>query len=299
MDLKSFRLLPALILLLLAACRPVAFAPLLPIQAQTITDTPLLMDPATETPLLSVTKTPVFIASPLATETYLPAVHPTLRPSSTPLATSTSTPVTLGVFNFPPGINPLTGLKVSDPSILDRRPVLVKVSNFPRYGRPHAGLSFADIVFEYYIGEEANRFLALFYSQDAAKVGPVRSGRLVDGPLTNMYGGILGYGDADPQVDDVLLREIGERALAFKDYRCPVYCGNATHSVAGVFANTAELSKVASTNGAGNSRQDLHGMIFGERLPPGNKPALNIGVQYSWRDRGEWHYDPVSGKYLR
>jgi hypothetical protein len=299
MDLSRFRLLPAALLLLLAACRPVAFTPLLPIQVQTPIETSVSQDPGSGTAQQPATETAVFITTPAVTETYLPQVHPTYRPSSTPLPSPTATPETLGVFNFPADVNPLTGLKVSDPSMLDRRPVLVKVSNYPRYGRPHAGLSDADMVFEYYIGEEANRFLALFYSKDSKNVGPVRSGRLVDGPLTNMYGGILAYGDADPQVDGVLLREIGERAMAFSNYRCPVFCGNATHSVAGVFANTAELSKVASDNGVGNSRQDLHGMIFGDRLPLSSKPASNVAIQYSIRDRGEWRYDPGSQTYLR
>jgi hypothetical protein len=54
---------------------------------------------------------------------------------------------------------------VEDPSILDRRPVFVKVANYPVSGRPHAGLSFADMVFEYYIGTGGNRFIGLFYGQ--------------------------------------------------------------------------------------------------------------------------------------
>jgi len=154
-------------------------------------------------------------------------------------------------------------------------------------------------VFEYYIGEEENRFLALYYGQDAPKVGPVRSGRLVDGPLTNMYGGILGYGNADPQVDKVLIKDLGNRAMAFKDIICPAMCGLDTHSVAGVFANTAALSKLASANGVNNSRQDLNGMLFDSTQPVGGQPATRIGVEYGLVDRGEWRYNPKTGLYLR
>jgi hypothetical protein len=200
---------------------------------------------------------------------------------------------------FADNVDPLTGLKVKNPDLLDRRPVLVKVSNYPRYGRPHAGLSYADIVFEYYIGEEENRFLAVYYGQDVSKVGPVRSGRLVDGPLTNMYGGILGYGNADPQVDDVIIKQLGERALPFKNAPCPAICGLDTHSIAGVFANTAELSKLATKNGVDNGRQDLTGTLFDANPPDGGKKATFLGVEYSPNDRGEWRYDAKSGKYLR
>jgi hypothetical protein len=54
-------------------------------------------------------------------------------PTETPLPTLTSTieAVHYGPDRFPKDIDPFTGLKVDDPSILDRRPVMVKVSNFP------------------------------------------------------------------------------------------------------------------------------------------------------------------------
>jgi len=41
--------------------------------------------------------------------------------------TATAMPATY--YNFKPGINPLTGLSVPEPAILERRPVMVKVSN--------------------------------------------------------------------------------------------------------------------------------------------------------------------------
>lgn len=201
--------------------------------------------------------------------------------------------------DVPQGYDPLTGLIVSNPANLNRRPVLVKVSNYPRYGRPHAGLSYADIVFEYYIGLEENRFLAVYYSQDVSKVGPVRSGRLVDGPLTNMYGGILGYGNADPQVDKVLVSDLGNRALAFKNLTCPAMCGLDTHSVAGVFANTAALSKFATKDGVNNSIQNLSGMLFDSTKPANGQSGTRIGVEYGLQDRGEWRYNSKTGMYMR
>ncbi len=159
--------------------------------------------------------------TPLPDQTLSPgnaetATQAPLSPSldeATP--TAAPTPYEMeGMYNFPDNVNPLTGLVVDDPSRLERRPVMVKVSNFPRTGRPHAGLSFADFVFEYYIGYGMNRFSAIYLSQDCSQVGPVRSGRLVDAQLGEMYQSLLFYGDADPQVDKVILHELGPRALA-------------------------------------------------------------------------------------
>jgi len=161
-------------------------------------------------------------------------------------------------------INPLTGMRVSNPSLLNRRPVLVKISNYPAVGRPHAGLAFADLGFDYYIGSGQNRFLALFYGQDATNIGPVRSGRLVDIQLTNLYQGILGFGSADGDTLNEIYKDLGRRAIANLEAPCPAFCGNDTHSVIGVFANSAEISRWYSQQTGDAQQYDLSGMKFGD-----------------------------------
>ena len=75
---------------------------------------------------------------------------------------------------IPEGINPLTGLAASDPTLLKIPALLVSISNFPAIGRPQAGLSFAPFVYEYYITEGATRFLAVFYGRfPAPEVLPI------------------------------------------------------------------------------------------------------------------------------
>lgn len=195
-------------------------------------------------------------------------------------------------------INPLTGLP-ADPKMLNRRPVMVKVSNYPAVGRPHAGLSAADMVFEYYIGEYINRFIALYYSQDSPKVGPVRSGRLVDVQLVRMFQGVMAYGSADERVDESIKQYLGIRSLAHTESPCPPICGFDPHSAAGTFADTASLSAYMTKIGVDNVRQDLTGLVFNPAPPAEGQPAVQLGVQYASFNRGEWRYDPQSGKYLR
>jgi hypothetical protein len=55
-------------------------------------------------------------------------------------------------------INPLTGLAVEDPSLLQIPATLLSISHFPVTARPQAGLSFAPYVFEIYITEGATVF---------------------------------------------------------------------------------------------------------------------------------------------
>jgi len=215
----------------------------------------------------------------------VPPTHVTEAPQSTP------TPEQV--------INPLTGLPAADPALLERRPIMVKVSNYPQYGRPHAGLSFADMVFEYYIGNGTNRFLALYYGQDCSQIGPVRSGRFVDAQLVPMYGGVLVYGSADEDTDAEIISTLGNYAISNFDAPEPAFTGTDTHSVTGVYANSAAISQFVSAQGWENSAPDLPGMVFSYDIPDRGKYADQLNVLFNYNDRGEWHYDAGSGKYLR
>ncbi|MCX6053320.1 MAG: DUF3048 domain-containing protein [Chloroflexi bacterium] len=243
---------------------------------------------------LQVALTQTLAAAPTATATPVPTA------TITPLPTATATPVEVkyGPSNFPENVNPLTGLVVSDTTLLDRRPVMVKVANFPPEGRPHAGLSSADIVFDYYIGNGANRFLALFYGTDAKKVGPVRSGRLVDRWLVRMYGGILGMEYAYPEVFDQIMMKLGTRLL-YSDH-CPALCSDGPLTEISRFANTLEMSKLYSTHtNATNFKQNLDGMVFDSIPSKGGVNATEFTMHYGKNNDAQWKYDSASGKYLR
>lgn len=235
----------------------------------------------------------------------------TAAPSFTPLPSSTNTPtptvtptpvmVNYGPTNFPVNVNPLTGLEVEDPSILDRRPVMVKVAN-QQAGRPHAGLSNADIVFDYYIGNGGDRFLALYYGKDDSKVGTVRSGRMVDVPLVQMYGGILGMISADKVVLDRILGTLGGLVINTEhcDANFTAICNDGPKTETSAFANTAQMTGYyASKSYADNSRQVLDGMTFATLPPTGGEVANQFTMHFGKNYNSQWNYDPTTGKYLR
>ena len=240
--------------------------------------------------------TPV-VLTPAPTETT-PAPLPTQTPIDYPVVDDTPTPMPATYYFFEQGVNPLTGMTVPDPTLLDRRPVMVKVSNWPREGRPHAGLTSADIVFEYFIGHQMNRFLAIFYGENASQIGPIRSGRLVDAQLTNLYQGILAYGNADPQVDEVLIEALGNRAFAFNLIPCPAMCGESTYAATGVFANSSAITEHARTLGVeDNSAPDLRGMFFQTEPPLGDESGLSLRVEYANFSIMQWQYNEETGNY--
>jgi hypothetical protein len=235
--------------------------------------------------------------APSETATATATTFPTATTEPSPTLTQAATLPPAVYYYFEPGVSPLTGLPAADPANLDRRPVMVKVSNWPREGRPHAGLSSADIIFEYFIGYQMNRFLAIYYGEDSDAIGPIRSGRLVDPQLVQLYGGIFAYGNADPQVDEVIVEELGERAFAFKDLPCPPMCGEVTHSATGVFLDSAAMTDYAGAAGAADSALDLRGMRFEYETPTGDTPGTILRVEYANFSIMEWRYDEEKNQY--
>lgn len=90
--------------------------------------------------------------------------------------TTTTTRPTTTTTEPPPILSMLTGEEVDD-SVLDRPVVAIKYDNVDGKSTPQAGLAAADIVYEIQVEGVVTRFLALFQSEDAAPIGPVRSAR--------------------------------------------------------------------------------------------------------------------------
>lgn len=238
----------------------------------------------------------------MPTDTPTPSPTPTEEPTPKPTATLTPTPEPtlgpVGPVDFPDDVNPLTGLFVEDPEILDRRPVLVKVANYPISGRPHAGLSFADIVFEYYIGSGGNRFIGLYYGQDAEQIGPVRSGRRIDPYLTHLYEGILGMAFADPNVN-AHIRAILENRVISDKRLCPGLCDDGRGLVISTFGDSAALTEISSGRGVVNERYLLEGMAFDPDAPEGGEAADVVDIRFSRVNPSEWRFDEDTGLFLR
>ena len=234
-----------------------------------------------------------------ATETVTRKPSPTALPTITPSPTLTPLfPVEgYGPSNFPADVDPLTGLKIANPSLLQRRPMLIKVSNLPRNVRPQWGLSLADIVFEYYAEEGSTRFAAIFYGNDASMVGPIRSGRFIDYDLVRGYKAVFAFGsayvaemqrfNASDFANRMVVEEPGKPLTRYDpngyDY---------------LMVNTADLSAYAARQGF-NRVQNLNAMSFKINAPAGGQAGSQVFVHYSGAIYNRWDYDAASGRYLR
>ena len=246
---------------------------------------------------------------PTATVTAIATATATLLPppTETPLPTNTSTPeptATLGYpaqgygpSNFPANVDPLTGLELSDASLLDRRPMLIKVANIPRNNRPQWGLSLADLVFEYYTEEGATRFSAIFLGNNADMVGPIRSGRFIDDQLVRGYKSLFVFGSAYVSEWNRFVKSDYSNRMVIEGPSTPLTRFE-PNGADFLIANTASLTTWAAAKGIGD-RQNLDGMSFNNPAPAGGTPVTQVFVRFSGVIYNRWDYDPATGRYLR
>jgi hypothetical protein len=108
-------------------------------------------------------------------------------PPVTTIATTTTT--------LPP-IAPLTGRFVTDPAVVGRSSLEVKIDNNPD-ARPQAGIDQADVVYEE-VTEGITRFVTVFQSQTVDQIGPVRSVRPADPLIVAPLKGLFVFSGGSP-----------------------------------------------------------------------------------------------------
>lgn len=238
--------------------------------------------------------------------------------------TSTPQPVAgaVGPWEYPAGVNPLTGQPVDDPAQLLRLPIIAKISNAPPLVRPQAGIGAADIVFEHYAEGGLTRFSAVFYGQAPTRVGSLRSARLIDHEIVPMFDGILMftgasigvekyiYGSEDverriPGADQVAPArhippsEYADRAYKGILYGPPYYWRDEDIPMPhNLFGSTAAIWELAASQGHDRAPH-LRGLAFHEQPPhPADGPAQEIDLRYRGT-RVRWEYDAELGLYRR
>jgi hypothetical protein len=112
-------------------------------------------------------------ATPTPTAAELASTQTPAEPTPTPQVTATVTSYGPDADRLAPNINPLSGLPVVDPELLNIPAVLVSISHFPPTGRPQSGLSFAPFVYEFSITGGETRFLAAFHGEWPAPESPI------------------------------------------------------------------------------------------------------------------------------
>jgi hypothetical protein len=239
----------------------------------------------------------------------------------------------IGPDAYAPNINPLTGLLVADAGALDRRPIIVKISNSPAIVRPQAGLSAADWVFEHYTELGVTRFSGVFYGNAPQRVGSIRSARLIDYELVPMYQGILAFAGGSIGVEkriygseavkailcasrddkdqcsaeaDIIApaglippSDFADRAYKGVFWGPPYYYRDEAIAVPNnLFVNLEALWQRAAQDGFAQ-RPDLRGMAF-HLVPPEAPAGAGMALEVRYRTTlVNWQYDSGTGQYYR
>jgi hypothetical protein len=239
------------------------------------------------------------------TPEYLPSVTPMpLVPTEVTLMPEALPPeVTVPAFTLPTDLDPLTGELPADPTLLERRPLAVKVANYPRYIRPQSGLTLADNVFEYYIEGGLTRFIAIFYGDTSEWVGPVRSGRFFDENIQRMYQAFLVFKFADPRVLDYFkVSDFSQFIVVPTLGSCPPFKLLPTRHIE-VYNNsyfyTPDWDGCVERNGLNNNRPVLRSGFFNDLVPLSDLPGTQIYTYYSDYSYNYWSYSPDTQQYYR
>jgi hypothetical protein len=246
---------------------------------------------------------------PTATPTATATATFTATPSPTPTPTATLTPsptaTLVGPARYPDGFNSLTGLPYPNEEAMNRRNLLVKISNFPPEVRPQSGLNQADVVWEYEVEGGVTRFAAIFRSNTPSHVGPVRSGRLMDLELVPMYEALFAYSGASEPVQQMFMRapwafqilspSVGDNCEEAGFCRFPREGLAFEHTL---YLDTAQAWARAERRQV-NQPFRARGFAFSEVRSEGGTPANDMFIDWYGRISARWQYNAATERYLR
>jgi len=205
--------------------------------------------------------------------------------------------------NRAPDVNPLTGLRVDEPAMLNRRPLMVRVGNDPG-ARPQVGLDQADVVYEELVEWWVTRFTAIYLGQDPQMIAPIRSARLINLYLTPQYQGVLlNSGGSDPVRWELSQSDI----INLDEYFVPQpYFYRENEGWQTRLAVDLEAVRDYLDDEDLDNQVQLRGFEFSQQLDLASLPPEAVGdaedaiIPYPPQtSEARWQYDSTTGNYLR
>jgi len=189
---------------------------------------------------------------------------------------------------------------------LERRNLIVKISNWPPRVRPQHGVNQADLVFEYEAEGGVTRFAGIYRSQAPRQVGSVRSARLLDIELLTMYAALLAYSGSSEPIEDIYLNAPFRPLLLSPSLgdNCDRggFCRDNAYRERGyehtMFGDTRTMWELASRRNM-NTGYRANGFAFALELPSGGVRAEELFLDWYQRTQTLWQYDDSRQRYLR
>jgi len=188
-------------------------------------------------------------------------------------ANATTEPVaaSLGLFQ-------LTGLPIVDSDISSRPAIAAKIDNVEA-ARPQAGLVQADVVYEEIVEGGLTRLLAVFHSQSADVVGPIRSARSTDVPLlTPLREPIFAWSGANSAFA-ALIRSVAIRDIGLEAQPGAYIRATDRPAPSNLMTSTDELYGLVDSDEAAGPNPILVHVVPGESFN-GGVPARGVEIDY-------------------
>jgi len=200
----------------------------------------------------------------------------------------------VGLAEPPPPSCPLTGQPAPHGEVPARPALAIKVENLPD-ARPQAGLDRADVVYEEPVEGGITRFIVVYQCHDAARVGPVRSGRTTDPKVLVQFGRpVMGYAGGQAPV----VRAIDQAGLIDENYNIAIsaYTRDDTRPAPhNLYTSTRSLWKAAkATEGAPHPVFSYDPEVAGP-----SRKARTVHLPFSSYSDVYWTWSRREGAWLR
>lgn len=259
--------------------------------------------PPTSTSEPTETPTPVYTPTPIYTTTPGSLLTPgAVISGSVTISGSSQAPVHIPVakLRYAENVNPLTGLEVSDPTVLQRRPLMVRIGNDAEV-RPQTGLGKADIVYEDVMdGYWVTRFSAIYWTEDPPVIGPVRSARLLSLLLAPQYDAALMHSGAS----DAVRWELSRSGITNLDeyYNQKAYFYDMSKDWRGRLFTSSSLARQYMQSKGLDRASRLRGFAFSKDVQATSAltTALSVTIPYpKTTSLVSWKYDATAERYMR
>ncbi|MCL5666251.1 MAG: DUF3048 domain-containing protein [Patescibacteria group bacterium] len=180
-----------------------------------------------------------------------------------------------------------------------KRPIAVMVENHPD-ARPQSGLAEADMVYETLAEGGITRFMAVYQTESASNIGPVRSARTYFAEIADEFGAIYahvgGNSDALANIKSGVYKNIADADQFFNDdFFRRISARPMPHNV---YTSTSELRELASAHGFADAA-NYQSWLFKDDAPSAN-PAEKINIDFSLPSFAvQWRYNPAGNNYAR
>ncbi|MEK7502759.1 MAG: DUF3048 domain-containing protein [Patescibacteria group bacterium] len=205
------------------------------------------------------------------------------------------------------------------------RPLGIMIENHQE-ARPQSGLSSADVIYEVVAEGGITRFLAIYYCQDGAQIGPIRSARTYfidflseygNYPLYAHVGGANQAGPADAlsQLDDygwTAYNDLNQFSIGFpvfwRDYDRLGHSVATEHTIYSTIEKLLDYAKTAR----GLTEVDKKGTLWSKGFIPysfkedassskrGTTKSIHLEFWSTMPDYfADWTYDPLTNLYKR